>query len=997
MKACGIWGRWKRSIGLACICLVTALLIGNGLSLAAFADTAQGMSQDELQAKPQDGQGYPPVVTGSGSLLEPLDTPYPEYDAVYYVSADGDDSLGDGSLANPWATLAKTASVTNLASESGKDYLVIVMTDLVSSACARYYTNNITITSLDARVRVSRATVFSTQSDVYRGWYNPAMLEIGNGGENLHTHPNTLTLQNIVFDDAGLRPAGTGHPHNFSGWLNIEQDAIVATYDSACTIVLGPGAELLNFGGQTAIHAVPGNVELMAGSLISDTTVASRLDGHGGIYGTRGDAAVRIIGSNSPWVGRFTMHQGARITNIADAHGIAASGHIAFAMDGEITGLRGGACNDGLGEGRGSKNAININAITYDPYTGEPGPAVIGPFGLLANNQVKSGTVQVRSGNCSLSIYGKVNNNQALAGVTYVLGFTIAAGTNGGGLYIIAGGTVYLQEGAEVCGNSVVSSAYGGAASVQQGNARLVVNGGLISGNTGPSWPGVAVNKNSAGLVMNGGRIDNGLNAVALLTDNSIQTNGTLAINDGWVSGVTVQSTNVFGRSTERFANIGENAIVNSGYVNVAGRNVYLQSKDIAFGNPNTESYTAIRNALPAGWSMPSNNNNVIGFWVNKPALASFSVPRPTSGSGGTGYLASYQTYIAAVIEVGIDGKPLPGAITRFYPTEVIGNQIHVISPLDAYPSGVNLALVQPTGSHGILQIDGPSQLAYHLGAADYGLSYTAVYEMPAGLHQLLQTFGHTAQNTSLTLVLRPYDPLFVGTVDLVMQSDLLELAGSPVWLDGELVVSLALQDGWEGLSPSELASLFYFSCSLAQAGFVDGGFLYLSGEISISGGTEASPANYHVFSNIVTTEMYIPVETVTFDANGGDLLLGDDSRSVLLGEALGVLMPEDPSREGYAFIGWNTASDGSGAAFTSGTAVSESLTVFAQWEQTNDPPGTGADPDPDPGLGTSEEPGQAQTPQTGDNASAFMNFLAACLISGLSCLLIHTRSRRIH
>ncbi len=41
---------------------------------------------------------------------------------------------------------------------------------------------------------------------------------------------------------------------------------------------------------------------------------------------------------------------------------------------------------------------------------------------------------------------------------------------------------------------------------------------------------------------------------------------------------------------------------------------------------------------------------------------------------------------------------------------------------------------------------------------------------------------------------------------------------------------------------------------------------------------------------------------------------------------------PANPVKSGYTFNGWNTSSDGSGSAFTSSIAVSENITVYAQW-----------------------------------------------------------------
>lgn len=75
------------------------------------------------------------------------------------------------------------------------------MSDLVSTACARFYDRNVSITSDGGPWTVSRGENFSLQQDNARGTYNPAMLEIGNTADV----STGLMLTNIVFDDRGLK------------------------------------------------------------------------------------------------------------------------------------------------------------------------------------------------------------------------------------------------------------------------------------------------------------------------------------------------------------------------------------------------------------------------------------------------------------------------------------------------------------------------------------------------------------------------------------------------------------------------------------------------------------------------------------------------------------------------------------------------------------------------------------------------------------------------
>ncbi len=74
----------------------------------------------------------------------------------------------------------------------------------------------------------------------------------------------------------------------------------------------------------------------------------------------------------------------------------------------------------------------------------------------------------------------------------------------------------------------------------------------------------------------------------------------------------------------------------------------------------------------------------------------------------------------------------------------------------------------------------------------------------------------------------------------------------------------------------------------------------------------------------------------VVFDKNGGDT---EASPSVMMQDKVeGTVNHFDlptaaPTRSGCKFTGWNTKPDGTGEAFTAETDVTESLTVYAQWQ----------------------------------------------------------------
>lgn len=74
---------------------------------------------------------------------------------------------------------------------------------------------------------------------------------------------------------------------------------------------------------------------------------------------------------------------------------------------------------------------------------------------------------------------------------------------------------------------------------------------------------------------------------------------------------------------------------------------------------------------------------------------------------------------------------------------------------------------------------------------------------------------------------------------------------------------------------------------------------------------------------------------TVNFDKNGGSTEASPSAITVSSGGVVTTL-PDPPVRDNYTFNNWNTQANGSGTQFTTSTAVSSSITVYAQWLSTN-------------------------------------------------------------
>ena len=304
--------------------------------------------------------------TGAETAGEPV--PYAE-DAVY-VSADNGSDDNPGTSENPFATLAKAVD----AAEDGDT--IYVMTDLTMTESARFWNKHLTITSFDPDepVTLTRGTPFTAVTDLARGGYNGALIEVGGSSFN---QESSLVLENIILDDAGLQggknyntaegddedfvyflqaaSSGTGttgftySATNNSGVTyygepltyqntDIVQDAMIATYNNTAIVTLGDGAVLKNYGGMSAVRVSGGVLVMQAGSAIYDDQEFNR-DGapkvnaelkseSGSTWKT--DVEPDFGPAGAIWLqgGEFVMEQGAEISNL--------NGRVVYADSGEV-------------------------------------------------------------------------------------------------------------------------------------------------------------------------------------------------------------------------------------------------------------------------------------------------------------------------------------------------------------------------------------------------------------------------------------------------------------------------------------------------------------------------------------------------------------------------------------------------------------------------------------------------------------------------------------
>lgn len=477
--------------------------------------------------------------------------------AEIYVSSTGNDEQNTGTKDLPFATLAKAVDA------AADGAAIYVMSDLIMDQCARFYDKSLTITSGEGGpYTITRSADFYQQSDTARSWYNPAMIEV----QSLSASSVGLTLSNVILDDAGMHE-GTVFAQAVSDDGNADntvyvQDAIIASNATVpCTVTLGSGAVLRNFGGMSAVRATDrAKIVMESGSVIEDT-----MDGY---TRTKGSAADSVGPAGAIWLqgGTLVMKEGSKIQNI-DGRGVYADGgkveiggaissiaanksamwqandgiaiHLRNNAEGTLTStaliekLSGGSvirCADGARSFKmenGSKitdcpklngNVIfaknstvvidgeisNVHATGNHILQTDGGTAVtIEKNGRILNNRAYYGAVYINGTDEHLDIYGKINGN-----ISTDRGGGVVLSNNGGNH------NAAMYEGAEICNNKAEQT--GGGAMISKGT--FTMNGGTISGNiSGTNSAKGEANRIGGGVfvrrggqfIMNGGAIEN--------------------------------------------------------------------------------------------------------------------------------------------------------------------------------------------------------------------------------------------------------------------------------------------------------------------------------------------------------------------------------------------------------------------------------------------------------------------------------------------------------
>lgn len=379
-----------------------------------------------------------------------------------------------------------------------------------------------------------------------------------------------LTLSNVILDDAG-RHEGTVFAQAVSGGSNEDntvyvQDAIIASNATVpCTVTLGSGAVLRNFGGMSAVRATDqAKIVMESGSVIEDTLA--------GYTRTKDSAAGSVGPAGAIWLqgGTLVMEEGSKIQNM-DGRGVYADGgkveiggtisniaanksamwqanngiaiHLRNNAEGTLTSTAlialiekissgciiycaGGAKSFKMENGSKITNCPKLNGnviyaenstVVIDGeisnvhatgnhilQTGGGGTAVtIGENGRILNNHAHYGAVYINGTDDRLDIYGKINGN-----ICTNLGGGVVLANNG------ENHNAAMYEGAEICNNKAERT--GGGTMISKGI--FTMYGGTISGNISGtdsakgeadrSGGGVFVRRGGQ-FIMNGGAIEN--------------------------------------------------------------------------------------------------------------------------------------------------------------------------------------------------------------------------------------------------------------------------------------------------------------------------------------------------------------------------------------------------------------------------------------------------------------------------------------------------------
>lgn len=855
-----------------------ALELGNAPWSVEKAPTSalKGQTVKEEPVSEYRGQENAPRVVNLATQNDATDI---------YVSSTGNDAQNTGTKDLPFATLAKAVDA------AADGATIYVMSDLTMDQCARFYDKSLKITSGEGGpFTITRSADFKQQSDTARSWYNPAMIEVQSSSASFVG----LTLSDIVLDDAGMRK-GTVFAQAVSGDSSEDntvyvQDAIIASNATVpCTVTLGKGSVLCNFGGMSAVRATDqAKIVMESGSVIEDTLA--------GYTRTKGSEAGSVGPAGAIWLqgGTLVMEEGSKIRNM-DGRGVYADGgkveiggaissiaanksamwqansgiviHLRNNAEGTLTSTAliekissgsiiycaGGAKSFKMENGSKITDCpkLNGNVIYAQNCTvvidGEisnvynhilqtdGGTAVtIGENGRILNNHAYYGAVYINGTDEHLDIYGKINGN-------------ICANRGGGVVLSNNGGNhnATMYEGAEICNNKAEQT--GGGAMISKGV--FTMNGGTISGNISGTnsakgeadriGGGVFVRRGGQ-FIMNGGAIENNATTafgggVCFDASDYGGTVPKIELNAGTIRNNLMQVT--VGDEYQITGGISNDLAVTGKDYGKCDRYLYI-SREATVGDKAVYFQTGIKTVTPDDRSLDIRLGNTSAANVTALTDASKSmgwndplttlwVQRDGAAELTIGGLTlnALPVYVLT-LPVDETGKVLDASKVQVYEAQKTDTGDVDITLPDVSGNGHAVAIVQPSQNHGTLIINGPETIEKNKTGAHYPVTYTVTYDMSESMESIIEQSGGEAE--------------YILTIDQDVR-----LIGNPGSFNGESI---------------------QVTYSLPHSEFKVGDFLLASARLRITVGQY----DYIVPSNVMKTQKIETTYSLTTQVNGG-------------------------------------------------------------------------------------------------------------------------------
>ena len=717
---------------------------------------------------------------------------------IYVHESDGSDTA-PGTMEQPYQTLAKAVQ------EAKDGATIYVMSDLHAKTCARFFDKHLTIKSLGEDVyTVFRTDEFALSNDPARGAYNPALIEV-----QTTKGPAGLTLENIILDDQG-KHEGTifaqakshvADEKKTDNKVFVQDGMISSNATSDCTITLGNGAVLRNFGGMSAVRVTDhAKLIMKKGSVIEDTSVTDRTRGKaegetgaaGAIWSQGSDVTVEDGAVIQNLIGRAIYMDGTGKANInSSILNITPDGQMWQGGTGYVLHLRGNAegtlggkavvdntnvkasdkgnaiqvnnCKFTMAEGsvlrNFQKNASGIasNGASVLKLDGEitgisggsPGPdalniqgenfkCTIGEHCLIHHNVVWYGAVYVQGKNGQLDIYGKINDNYSTD-----RGGALSMANNYGPTYV----TMYPE--AEICRN--YSADTGGGIMVTRGT--FTMKGGTISDNIAVSKGGGVYVRKSGSFIMEDGEIKNNATAdigggIEYYAQNSYGLEPVVQLNGGTVEGnlmkadITTEGTKV----TATGGTSNDVAVDSDSYGKI-DRYISISDK-MVLGDANIYMEKHPFNLVNPAKDMKFGNASAKSIdalknasttkgWGTPLATLWFQNPEEVTTLALNKVQGIEETKPVYALVIPADGNGDATGEAQVYAMQ----NLSVTIP-SGNADGYVLAVVQPTEDYGVLTVAGSDVIKEDKTAENYNVEYTVTYKMSDNLNSIIEQAG---------------------------------------------------------------------------------------------------------------------------------------------------------------------------------------------------------------------------------------------------------------